>query len=807
MMRAVWLVLVAGFRRQWRSWVLLGLLIAVASGFVLASTAAGRRTDAAFPRYVASHGYDAIVYTVQPLPKGVPGVAHMTPVQMPFYDQPLCSCHRQIGKGSFSVREVPTASLGRVAKLVAGRMPDPSSPVEALASFTLQRDYDVRLGTVITLPMAGASQRKAIFRALAGEGPPPKKATGPRMAMRVVGIVAAENEFSYGQGVTYTLYPGPGFAAATKGSPALTSYYVRLRHGQADFARFEAKTNSLAGTGVQDLDRPAATITASIHPQAVGWRVLAALAALAAVAVVGQALARQAGAESADHPVLSTLGLSPRLLAVRIMLRTLIVAVAGAAGGIAVATLLSPLAPLGEARLAEPAPGLSFDTPVLGLGALATVVVVMVLGVRPALRAARVRTAAGRTPATRPSAVAGAAAAAGAPPGAVIGIRHALERGRGTRAVPVGTALIGSVAGVAALCATAVFGSSLAHLTTTPALYGAPYQDYFNSAGPGAVGQDPLINELVRDPGIGRITLASLPAVTVNRVNVRAIAATAVRGPMLLSAAEGRLPAGDGQIALGASTMRTVGARIGSLVRVTATDQHGATHAERFRVVGLIPLPTDFGTGGLGTGAAMTTAGYASLVCPPSPAQAQCRTAVTHSAELVLVRAAPGPAGSAALARHVAKNLDNVTKPTAPAALVNFGASAAFPLLLGGVVAVCGLAALAHLLVVSVTRRRTETGLLRALGMVRRQLATIVFWQATTFAVIAIAAGIPLGIAAGRAIWRAFAISLGVVPVPVVQTWLIVALAAGALLAANALAAVPAMSTARSRPGQLLRTE
>jgi hypothetical protein len=39
MMRAVWLVLVAGFRRPWRSWVLLGLLIAVASGFVLAAGA------------------------------------------------------------------------------------------------------------------------------------------------------------------------------------------------------------------------------------------------------------------------------------------------------------------------------------------------------------------------------------------------------------------------------------------------------------------------------------------------------------------------------------------------------------------------------------------------------------------------------------------------------------------------------------------------------------------------------------------------------------------------------------------------
>ena len=178
---------------------------------------------------------------------------------------------------------------------------------------------------------------------------------------------------------------------------------------------------------------------------------------------------------------------------------------------------------------------------------------------------------------------------------------------------------------------------------------------------------------------------------------------------------------------------------------------------------------------------------------------------VTHSVQRCGARA-PGPAGSAALARHVARNQDNVIKPTVPAALVNFGASAAFP---------CArrrrgrvrLAALAHLLVVSVARRRTETGLLRALGMVRRQLAAIVFWQATTVAVVAIAAGIPLGIAAGRAIWRAFAISLGVVPVPVVQAWLIVALAAGALLAANALAAVPAMSAARSRPGPLLRTE
>jgi hypothetical protein len=45
------------------------------------------------------------------------------------------------------------------------------------------------------------------------------------------------------------------------------------------------------------------------------------------------------------------------------------------------------------------------------------------------------------------------------------------------------------------------------------------------------------------------------------------------------------------------------------------------------------------------------------------------------------------------------------------------------------------------------------------------------------------------------------------VPVPVVEAWLIGALAAGALLTANALATVPAVTAARSRPGLLLRTE
>jgi putative ABC transport system permease protein len=277
---------------------------------------------------------------------------------------------------------------------------------------------------------------------------------------------------------------------------------------------------------------------------------------------------------------------------------------------------------------------------------------------------------------------------------------------------------------------------------------------------------------------------------------------------MLLSVVQGRLPAGDDQIALGASTMRSTGARIGALVRVTVTSPAGVPHTRPFRVVGLLAFPGDFGTGGLGTGAALTTAGYIAAQCPPSSGQARCLGAArARTPDVILVSAVPGPAGRAALARHIGRHYDSAYHPVVPAALVNFGESANFPLLLGGVVAMCGLAALGHLLVVSVARRRTENGLLVALGMVRRQRAAIVFWQATTVALVAITLGIPLGIAAGQAIWRAFAASVGVVPVPVVRPWLIGALAVGVLIAANALAAIPAVSAARSRPGSVLRTE
>ena len=146
-------------------------------------------------------------------------------------------------------------------------------------------------------------------------------------------------------------------------------------------------------------------IATSIHPQAVGWWILAALAALVGLAVVGQALARQSRVESEDYPTMAALGADRRQLVALGMAQTLVVGLVGAIGAVAVAILLSPVAPLGEARVAENSTGLAFDGPVLLLGALGTLAAVLVLGLWPALRAARTRRADDRLVLSGPSVV------------------------------------------------------------------------------------------------------------------------------------------------------------------------------------------------------------------------------------------------------------------------------------------------------------------------------------------------------------------------------------------------------------------
>jgi hypothetical protein len=797
---AVRLVFGAELRRRWRSWLVLVVLIAVVGGLVLAAAAAGRRTATAFPRFVASYGYDVYIYNQKPVPglSRLPGVSSVTTIGNPASGQPTCVCTTHpITPSNFYINELSPTALRRVVKLVAGQMPAESSPYDVLASFTLQQDYGVHVGSVLHVPLDALSQLPALE---SGGNVTP---SGPTVALHVVGIGAAEMEFPSGTAPEYDLFTTPAFARAVNKRIVLASVYlVRLRQGTSSLPRFVAAAGSLHLVYVSNQATAAAAVTASIHPQAVGWWVLAVLAALAGLAVIGQALSRQSVVESEEYPSLVALGLPRRQLLVLGIARNVTVALVGAAGAVIVAFALSPLTPVGEARLAEPSTGLAFDPLVLLLGALATVVVVLLLGIWPAVRASRVRLGGERASDAHRSSIVAKLAATGAPPSAVIGVRRALERGRGAASLPVGTALFGSALAVMALCATVVFADSLTHLTTTPALYGSNYSFSTSSGGPG----NPTVSRLQHDHSITAIMLAATDEVSIKGHDVLAVAGKAVRGPILLSTVDGRLPTGDHDMTLGVTTLHQVGAHVGSVLKVTMQLPTGGSRSVPFRVVGTASFPSDAG-GGLGNGSAFTMAGYLNAVCPPGREENGCRKAFAANQNfIVLARATSGPKGQADVARYVAQG--SASRPTIPTSLVNFGEAVNFPLILGFVLAVFGVATLLHLLVVSVVRRRREIGLLKALGFVNMQVGATVLWQATTVALVGIVIGVPLGIVVGRAVWNAFATNLGAVPVAAVPALAIAVLAIAVFVVANALAVIPAVTSARKRSvGQLLRTE
>jgi ABC-type lipoprotein release transport system permease subunit len=786
------------FRHRWRSWLLLSLLIALVSGLVLAGAATGRRTASAFPRFKAAYGYDAFLLTLAPAPKlaASPEVASATPVGAVGTGPPTCACSRPMNWSDVGVFEVAPRDLPSVVKLVAGRMPDQSDPHQVLASFSLQQDAGVHIGTVIHVPLYAASQRTAL---LSGADVKPG---GPTVALRVVGIEAADGEFPGTGPPDHNVYITQAFArTVNRQTVILAGYLVRLRHGAADLPRFQARARALGAVALLDLDAQTGAVVSSIRPQAVGWWILASLAALAGITVVAQALARQAVIESEPYATLSALGVSRRQLAALTMTTTLMIATAGAAGGVALAFALSPLTPVGEARIADPSQGFAFDAPILLPGAAAAVIVVLALGLWPAARAVR-----GRPPAqpalARPSRIVALLTGAMVPASLLIGVRHALERDRDRAAVPVGSALLGSVLAVTALCATAVFGASLSHLTSTPALYGQPFD---LTLSPGQATQfSQLVTALTGDRAISDISLGVGEDVSINGRTVSGIAGQSLRGQLLLTKTSGRLPDADDQIALGATTLRQIGAHIGSLVRVTAPSARGRARTSTDRVVGTTVFAPNVGTAGLGTGAAFTLSGLLGDHCAPGRAGTVCQVrAVTKAGGVILVRAAPGPGREAALARLSRTYPDDVQFPATPANLANFGQAVNFPLIFGLVLVLFGVATLMHLLLVSVARRRPELGLLKALGFVRRQVAFSVLWQATTVALAGIIIGVPAGVAAGRLIWLSFAASLGVVPAPVVIAWAIAAIALGTVLAANALAIGPSLTAARSHPASL----
>ena len=201
----------------------------------------------------------------------------------------------------------------------------------------------------------------------------------------------------------------PAFAerhAGTLGGPE--SLTVWLRRGTVELDGFARAVERLAGGTPFDTFAAARADEGGFGggrrtERAIGllvialW-VLAGLGAVTFLLVAGQTLDRSAFLEAAEYPTLRALGMTRAQLWGVAMTRLGLVAAAAAAVALAVAVALSPLFPLGLARVAEPDPGVTVDAATLGAGAAVLVLALLALGAWPAWRVAAGRPARRRRP-------------------------------------------------------------------------------------------------------------------------------------------------------------------------------------------------------------------------------------------------------------------------------------------------------------------------------------------------------------------------------------------------------------------------
>jgi len=808
-MLSIRMVLRAEFRRRWLSWLALAMLVAVTGGTVLAGISAGARTTTAFPSFVSRYGYDAGVFGTKPFPKKfahLHSVRYMAASTYYFNGNVTVNGHF-VPNQYVNVLGLPTSHLGDTVKLLSGRWP--GGPNEVLVGFSLEERYGVRIGSTITVPLYSPSQRNAIFN----DNVAPV-ARGPKVTFRVVGIEASLLDFP-STSPMYSIYTDKAFNQGL-GRHVAFAYFAQFRlvGGESALPKFQPLVNHTSGQGTffaESEDTNESAIQASIHPQAVGWWLFALFAALAGLVLVAQALSRQSLVEKESYPTLSALGVRPRQLFGLGMLRAAAIGVVGAVGALALELLVSPLAPVGEARAATPSPGFNFDGPVLGLGLVSIILVVPLVATYSAWRAAQVHTAGlgGGSPQVRVgSPIVTSVAKMGAPPSVLIGVRNALERGKGRSSVPVVTALVGTVVAVAALVATTVFGASLSNLVATPRLYGANWQVNLENVPTAKL--HVMMTALKHDPSVKRITYGSYGKYfTVAGVPVETIYMESFKGPMVFTLVNGHYPAGNGQIDLGSTTLAKTGLHVGDRAVASVINRQGKKLTGHVRVVGTVVIPPSFGIGGLGVGAVIAIPSLESLACPKGSAQKACEDKLAKmiggnswSVEIGVANDKAGRATADRLDREFAGYLNVQNVPTN---LVNFGQAVDFPLLLGVTLALFGAATLVHVLFVSVARRRRQFALLKVLGFVRRQVQWALCWQAMTVAVVGVVIGVPAGIAIGQIVWRDFATSLGALPLAVVPVGSIVLLGVVIVVGAVALAFVPAMLAARVQPAEALR--
>jgi FtsX-like permease family len=183
----------------------------------------------------------------------------------------------------------------------------------------------------------------------------------------------------------------------------------------------------------------------------------------------------------------------------------------------------------------------------------------------------------------------------------------------------------------------------------------------------------------------------------------------------------------------------------------------------RERIVGRVVFPNlgqgSFTPTDLGQGAQTAAA-----VLKPPPG-------VTPGFDFVLLRFTPGPRRAADISSfqqsmtgfcQAVQQSTCVVTSQRPNGVTNYASIDRTPAVLAAVLALVGAAVLGQFIVVSGRRRRRDFAILKALGLLRRQVRSITAWQVSTLTMLALLVGLPVGIVVGQLSWALFGHGLGI---------------------------------------------
>jgi hypothetical protein len=779
----------ADLRSRWRSWLVLGLLAGVTFGLAAAGVAGARRTEDAIPRAMdSSPRIDAAVLPNDPEfdaakraeVAALPLVEHTSPFVVPFF---LDFVSPKGAEGQL-VPTTPYSARTMAGTLLEGRLPNPKRADEIVIDENFRDNHGLRLGSKLVIGQhvpPGALEDFPV-------GPIPQGVDLDfRVPLRVVGIAKAIGSSGESASISSGFYRT--YSDRIIGP---INMFVVLRGREQHFVQFQHQVQEIMGHPV-NVERASDFLrirqAENIADVERNGLLLFALAAIVGGGVlVGQALVRAVIAGAADAPTWRAMGASRAMLVRGMVVPTTIVAGVGAVTTIVVAVALSPRFPIGAIRQFELDVGVHADWAVLLAFAFGLVLAVLVT----AAVTAWWRTGRASDDVSKPSTVGDWAARAGMSPALVVGARLAVEPGRGRRAVPVRSALVGAIAGVLGVVACFTFRAGIDDALAQPKRSGIVWDSYMVSINGPFDAQ--AIDAVTSVPGARAVNEALwVRALDVNGIPTPTFGIRHVTGDMPVVVLSGRAPAARDEIAFAPTTMKAVGAKIGD--RVTVADGRRAT------VVGMVLLPETSHTA-YDQSALMTRDAVDDILT------AQPVAGDEDLWDFALVRWAPGAqAEGDARLRKIGGTTYYVQAATLPDAVSELHSLRVLPLVLALFFGLLAIATVAHALVTTVRRRRHDLAIMRSFGFTARQSRVAIAWQATLLAIAGVIVGVPLGLIAGRVIWRWLANDYPVVYVPPIEVVAILLVIPAALLVVNAIAVGPGRSAARIRPAEALRVE